>query len=47
MEKWYKELRQHGDSKMVVMLVGNKSDLKHLRAVSVEDATHFAGKILK
>ena len=26
------------------MLVGNKSDLRHLRAVSTEDAKKFAGK---
>lgn len=42
-EKWYKELKQHGDNKMVVMLVGNKSDLKHLRAVPMEEAKRFAG----
>ncbi|CAF0922200.1 unnamed protein product [Brachionus calyciflorus] len=41
-DKWYKELRTHGDKKMVVMLVGNKSDLKHLRSISVEEATRFA-----
>lgn len=41
-EKWLKELREHGDTKMVIMLVGNKSDLKHLRAVPTEEA---AGKI--
>ena len=38
-EKWLKELREHGDSKMVIMLVGNKSDLKHLRAVSADEAS--------
>lgn len=31
---------------MVIMLVGNKSDLKHLRAVPVEEGKSFAG-ILK
>ncbi len=41
-EKWLKELREHGDSKMVHMLVGNKSDLKHLRAVPTEEAAKFA-----
>ncbi len=44
-EKWLKELKEHGDSKMVIMLVGNKSDLKHLRAVPQEEAKSFAGKI--
>ena len=43
-EKWLKELKEHGDSKMVIMLVGNKSDLKHLRAVPTEEATSFAGE---
>jgi small GTP-binding protein len=43
-EKWFKELREHGDSKMVIMLVGNKTDLKHLRAVPVEEAKSFAEK---
>ena len=28
---------------MVVMLVGNKNDLKHLRAVPIEEAKAFAG----
>ncbi|KAK4271651.1 hypothetical protein QN277_020312 [Acacia crassicarpa] len=41
-ERWLKELRGHTDTNIVVMLVGNKSDLCHLRAVSVEEATEFA-----
>lgn len=40
---WLKELRDHADNNIVVMLVGNKSDLRHLRAVSTEDAKKFAG----
>lgn len=43
-EKWLRELREHADSKMVIMLVGNKSDLKHLRAVPEEEAKAFAEK---
>ena len=42
-ERWLKELRDHADSNIVIMLVGNKSDLKHLRSVSMEDAKSFAG----
>jgi GTPase SAR1 family protein len=42
-DKWFSELKQYGDSRMVIMLVGNKSDLKHLRAVPTEDATAYAG----
>ncbi|CAI8591068.1 unnamed protein product [Vicia faba] len=41
-ERWLKELRDHTDTNIVVMLVGNKADLRHLRAVSTEDSTAFA-----
>ncbi|KAJ7294736.1 hypothetical protein O6H91_Y235900 [Diphasiastrum complanatum] len=41
-ERWLKELKDHTDSNIVVMLVGNKSDLRHLRAVSVEDGQSFS-----
>ncbi|KAL0719444.1 hypothetical protein Bca4012_068768 [Brassica carinata] len=41
-ERWLKELRDHTDPNIVIMLVGNKADLRHLRAVSMEDATAFA-----
>ncbi|CAH2049927.1 unnamed protein product [Thlaspi arvense] len=43
-ERWLKELRGHTDSNIVIMLVGNKADLRHLRAVSLEDAKSFAEK---
>lgn len=43
-ERWLNELRDHADSNIVIMLVGNKSDLKHLRAVSTEEAAQFAEK---
>jgi Ras-related protein Rab-11A len=43
-EKWLKELRDHADSNIVIMLVGNKSDLKHLRAVSTDEGREFAEK---
>ncbi|KAJ7541785.1 hypothetical protein O6H91_10G076600 [Diphasiastrum complanatum] len=41
-KRWLKELKDHTDSNIVVMLVGNKSDLRHLRAVSVEDGQLFS-----
>ena len=41
--RWLKELREFGDSNMLVMLVGNKSDLRHLRAIPVDEAKEFAG----
>ncbi|CAA7404582.1 unnamed protein product [Spirodela intermedia] len=42
--RWLKELRDHADSNIVIMLIGNKTDLKHLRAVAAEDAQGFAEK---
>ncbi|CAG8470264.1 9231_t:CDS:2, partial [Racocetra fulgida] len=39
---WDTELRDHADSNIVIMLVGNKSDLRHLRAVPTEEAKQFA-----
>ena len=43
-ERWLKELKDHADANIVVMLVGNKCDLRHLRAVPTEEATQFAEK---
>ncbi|GER43045.1 RAB GTPase homolog A1F [Striga asiatica] len=43
-ERWLKELRDHTDQNIVIMLVGNKADLRHLRAVSTEDGQAFAEK---
>jgi len=43
-ERWLNELRDHADSTIVIMLVGNKSDLRHLRAVRTETAAAFAEK---
>ncbi|KAJ7864672.1 ras family-domain-containing protein [Mycena leptocephala] len=40
--RWLKELRDHADSNIVIMLVGSKSDLKHLRAVPTDEAKAFA-----
>ncbi|MED6108624.1 Ras- protein RABA1f [Stylosanthes scabra] len=41
-ERWLKELRDHTDTNLVVMLVGNKADLRHLRAVPTDEAKEFA-----
>jgi hypothetical protein len=43
-QRWLKELRDHADSNIVIMLVGNKSDLKHLRAVPTEEAKAFSAE---
>eukprot|EP00657_Telonema_sp_P-1_P009490 TRINITY_DN3716_c0_g1_i2.p1 TRINITY_DN3716_c0_g1~~TRINITY_DN3716_c0_g1_i2.p1 ORF type:complete len:158 (-),score=27.09 TRINITY_DN3716_c0_g1_i2:257-730(-) len=39
---WLEELRNNADANIVVMLVGNKSDLRHLRDVTTEEARDFA-----
>ncbi|CAN8313521.1 unnamed protein product [Cochlearia groenlandica] len=41
-ERWLKELRDHTDTNIVIMLVGNKADLRHLRAISTQEAKDFA-----
>uniref|UniRef100_A0A914ZIE9 Ras-related protein Rab-25 n=1 Tax=Parascaris univalens TaxID=6257 RepID=A0A914ZIE9_PARUN len=41
-ERWLKELRDHAESNIVIMLVGNKSDLRHLRAVPTNEAECYA-----
>ncbi|OIW16164.1 hypothetical protein TanjilG_18879 [Lupinus angustifolius] len=43
-QRWLRELRDHADSNIVIMMAGNKSDLNHLRAVSTEDAQSLAEK---
>lgn len=40
--RWLKELRDHTDPNIVVMLLGNKSDLRHLVAVSTDEAKSLA-----
>ena len=39
--RWLKELRDHADSNIVVMLVGNKKDLRHMRQVNTDEAKEF------
>ena len=41
-ERWLKELRDHADANIIIMLVGNKSDLRHLRGVQTDEARSFA-----
>ncbi|KAL6341109.1 hypothetical protein AAG906_032224 [Vitis piasezkii] len=41
-QRWLRELRDHADSNIVIMMAGNKCDLKHLRAVSEEDGQGLA-----
>ncbi|KAG7619050.1 Ras-related protein RABA4b [Arabidopsis thaliana] len=42
--RWLEELRAHADKNIVIILIGNKSDLEDQRAVPTEDAKEFAEK---
>lgn len=43
-QRWLRELRDHADSNIVIMMAGNKSDLDNLRAVSEDDGQALAEK---
>ncbi|CAM9179047.1 unnamed protein product [Lampetra planeri] len=43
-ERWLKELYEHADPHIVVMLVGNKTDLESVRSVPTDEARDFAEK---
>jgi small GTP-binding protein len=43
-DKWLHELKEYADADIVIMLVGNKSDLKNQREVTTEEAKKFAQK---
>jgi len=40
--RWLEEARSNSNSNMVIMLIGNKSDLEHRRAVSTKEGEQFA-----
>lgn len=42
LDKWISELKQHTDPHLCVIIVGNKSDLKHLRIVETKRGQQFA-----
>lgn len=42
MRRWLEEARQNGNPNMTIMLIGNKSDLEHRRAVSAKEGEMFA-----
>ncbi len=42
-ERWLKDLRELADPNIVIMLVGNKCELRHLRAVPTVEAMDYAG----
>jgi len=43
-ERWLAELRENAANNIVIMLVGNKSDLRHLREVPTDTAKEFSEK---
>ncbi|CAN9514175.1 unnamed protein product [Ophioblennius macclurei] len=44
LERWLRELYEHAEPNIVVMLVGNKTDLESERSVPSEEARDFAEK---
>ncbi|KAG0018167.1 hypothetical protein BGZ80_007492, partial [Entomortierella chlamydospora] len=44
LERWLSELKEHAGPNIVLALIGNKSDLRHLRAVGTEDGKALAEK---
>jgi Ras-related protein Rab-2A len=40
--RWLEEARSNSNSELLIMLIGNKSDLNHRRQVSVEEGQRFA-----
>ena len=44
LEKWLTEARENASENMVIMLIGNKVDLDHKRAVTYQDGSDFATK---
>jgi len=42
LSRWLEEAKQHAHPHMTILLIGNKSDLEHRRAVSTEEGQAFA-----
>ncbi|OHT03785.1 Ras-related protein YPTC6 [Tritrichomonas foetus] len=42
LHKWLKELRDNSDTKVTIMLIGNKCDMKQMRSITVHEASDFA-----
>eukprot|EP01091_Cochliopodium_minus_P008763 TRINITY_DN203_c0_g1_i1.p1 TRINITY_DN203_c0_g1~~TRINITY_DN203_c0_g1_i1.p1 ORF type:complete len:224 (-),score=52.04 TRINITY_DN203_c0_g1_i1:100-732(-) len=41
---WLEDAKQHSNNNMTIMLIGNKSDLDHKRAVTFEEGQKFANE---
>ena len=44
LSSWLDDARQHSNSNMTIMLIGNKSDMEHRRAVSADEGQQFANE---
>ena len=44
LDRWLAELKEQADPNVTIMMVGNKADLHHLRAVPSEEAHNYAEK---
>lgn len=44
LDKWLEELKEHAESSVRIMLVGNKTDLRHLRAITTDEGRSLAEK---
>jgi Ras-related protein Rab-2A len=42
LSRWLEEAKQHAHPNMVILLIGNKNDLEHRRAVTTEEGKAFA-----
>jgi len=42
--EWLRKAQDFGESQIVISLIGNKCDLKHIRAVTTEEAKEFSGR---
>eukprot|EP01026_Neomeris_dumetosa_P050206 TRINITY_DN4396_c0_g1_i3.p2 TRINITY_DN4396_c0_g1~~TRINITY_DN4396_c0_g1_i3.p2 ORF type:complete len:212 (-),score=30.57 TRINITY_DN4396_c0_g1_i3:217-852(-) len=40
-ERWLKEVREHTEPNIIIMMVGNKCDLDYLRVINIEEAKEF------
>ncbi|XP_025081938.1 ras-related protein Rab-11B-like [Pomacea canaliculata] len=44
LDKWLDELREHAEANVRIMVVGNKTDLRHLRAITTDEGRTLAEK---
>lgn len=45
LEFWHKDIREHANSDVIILIIGNKYDLRAQREVSHEEAEAFAHKL--